>query len=173
VLSHKFLIKLTTQIYNFSENTESLQPLTRKEGLGAVAAAVMSSIDSSMLSGASTQIYNFSETENTESLQPPSRQEGLGAVAAAVMSSIDSSMLSGASTQIDNFSETDNTGSLQPPTRPEGQTNSQFIIMLKSVLDNSFICKSSYFMEDFSASLISISLANIVRLQNSKKYQFE
>jgi hypothetical protein len=131
VLSHKFLIKLTTQI------------------------------------------YNFSETENTESLQPPSRQEGLGAVAAAVMSSIDSSMLSGASTQIDNFSETDNTGSLQPPTRPEGQTNSQFIIMLKSVLDNSFICKSSYFMEDFSASLISISLANIVRLQNSKKYQFE
>ena len=98
---------------------------------------------------------------------------GLGAVAAAVMSSIDSSMLSGASTQIDNFSEIDNTGSLQPPTRPEGQTNSQFIIMLKSVLDNSFICKSSYFMEDFSASLISISLANIVRLQNSKKYQFE
>ena len=80
-------------------------------------------------------------------------------------------------TQIYNFSENENTESLQPPTVPptlkEEQTNSQFKIILKTVLDNSFICKSSYFMEDFSASLISISLANIVRLQNSKKYQFE
>ena len=76
-------------------------------------------------------------------------------------------------TQIYNFSENENTESRQPPTLKEGQTNSQFKIILKSVLDNSFVCKSSYFMEDFSASLISISLANIVRLQNSEKYQFE
>ena len=52
-------------------------------------------------------------------------------------------------------------------------SNSHSQTMLKNVLDNRFICKLSYFMEDFSASLISISLANIVRLQNSKEYQFQ
>ena len=41
-----------------------------------------------------------------------------------------------------------------------------------SVLNNGSICKSTYFGEDFSAALISISLANIVMLQISNKYYF-
>jgi len=44
---------------------------------------------------------------------------------------------------------------------PGANENSQFNNLVISAIENSFICKSSYFGEDLSASLISISLANI------------